>query len=77
LQKYGLNWLKIRTAERGNELQVPLNAGNFSTSSELISFSRRILPYGVSCADYPALLRKDALKIRTKQGYITIISNMV
>ena len=29
-------------------IQVPQNAGNFLTSSELVSFSRRILLHGVS-----------------------------
>jgi hypothetical protein len=29
-------------------LQVPQNAGNFLTSWETVSFSRRLLPHGVS-----------------------------
>jgi hypothetical protein len=60
----------IRTAKCSNELYVPLNAGNFSTSSEPISFSRRTLPYVVSCTDYPAFLGKDALMIRTKKDIL-------
>lgn len=50
--------------ERGKDLRVPYNGGNFSTNKGTISFSRRILLHGICFFKIVDMLQNGTTKIR-------------